>query len=217
MIPWVGKNKVVKLVTMHESHRSARINSSVLFLYSRAKNRQYDVGLRFYKTDCVPLMTKKWPGNIHANTRLGYGMEEIISGITRNDRELYKKIFWEDFIGESRRLMGLRMVRVKLGPGGDRSGYATNVPWWKQARLLLPFHMQKWDYFFYSEFWIWYPRDFSDFNVNEYPQIALITLTVLPFFLLPHSSLNISPDISTYLVFWFHSRIKISAFSMKQN
>lgn len=54
VIPWIGKNKVIKLVTMHESHRSDSTNSSVHFLYSRVKNRQYDIGMRFYKKVCVP-------------------------------------------------------------------------------------------------------------------------------------------------------------------
>lgn len=120
VIPCVGKNKVVKLVTVHESHRSDSTNSSVLFLHSRAKNSQHDVGLRFYKTVYVTLMTKKWPGNIHASARSGYDMQEITSATTRNDRELFNKIFWgEDFAGESRRLMGLRVVNVRLRPGGD--------------------------------------------------------------------------------------------------
>lgn len=120
VIPWVGKNKVVKLVTVHESHRSDSTNSSVLFLYSRAKNSQYGVGLKFYKTVRIPLMTEKWLGDIHARARSGYGMEDRTSGTTRNDRELFNKIFWEaDITGEGRRLMGLRVVSVRLGPGGD--------------------------------------------------------------------------------------------------
>lgn len=120
VIPWVGKNKVVKLVTMHASQRSDSTNSSVLFLYSRAKNSQYDVGLRFYETVCVALMTKKSPGNIHASARSGHVVEDTTSGTTRDDRELFNKIWGGgDYTGVSRRLIGLRVVSVRLGPGGD--------------------------------------------------------------------------------------------------
>lgn len=139
VIPWVGKNKVVKLVTMHESHRSDSTNSSVFFLYSRAKNRQYDIGMRFYKTMCVSLMTKKWLGTTHPSARSGYGMEEITSGTTRNDREPFNKIFEEISLGRARDWV----VSVRLGAAGDRM-QSVFYSGSRHAPFFLPFFPSIW-------------------------------------------------------------------------
>lgn len=115
MIPWVGKNKVVKLVTMHESHKSDSTNSSVLFLYSRAKNRQDDIGMRFYKT-VFPL----WQRNDLASPIPVPDQDVAWKKLHQEQQELIGSLSAKSFEEISLGRAGDWVVSLRLGAAGDR-------------------------------------------------------------------------------------------------
>lgn len=96
------------------------------------------------------------------------------------------------------------VVSVRLGAAGDRM-QSVSYSGSRHAPFFFPFFLyirqSQAIFFFLSESWIWYPRDYSGFKVNDYTLTTLIiTLTILPFFLFPHNTPNISWDISFLLV-----------------
>lgn len=143
-------------------------------------------------------MTKKWPSTTHPSARSGYGIEEITSRTKEMTESLSKKSFEEI----SLRRVGDWVVSVRLGAAGDRMqsvfySESRPAPFFSS---FFPSTDRAKAFCFKSELWIWYPRNCSGFSINHCTQTSLvITLPILPFFLLPLKTPNISWDISFLL------------------